>query len=200
MIQLKNILKRKLLIKKDGRMKETKKILSSQSGFTLVELMVVVGIVGILGAVGVPQYQKYQAKAKKVEAKTNLTAIYTAEMSFNVEFGAYTSCITCTGFSMDTDGTAGIASGIQTPDKLPVFAVGFSDAGGSDAVKTTDGSTVATFGSTNAYAFKGLTANTPSSAATISSRTAFTLGAKGKPLDAFEEITLNQAKVFAGDL
>src|SRR5689334_4379416 len=64
-----------------------------EAGFTLVELMVVVAIIGILVAVAIPQYSKYQAKARQSEAKTALGAVYTAEQSFSVENGSYTSCL-----------------------------------------------------------------------------------------------------------
>lgn len=42
------------------------------SGFTLIELMIVIAIIGILAAVAVPQYSKYSKKAKysEVIAKT----------------------------------------------------------------------------------------------------------------------------------
>ena len=52
---------------------------SSQSGFTLMELMVVIVIVAILAAVAVPLYINYVKDAQRTEAKGAIAAIITAE-------------------------------------------------------------------------------------------------------------------------
>ncbi len=54
----------------------------NKKGFTLIELMIVVAIIGILAAIAIPNFLKFQAKAKQSEAKTNLGAIYIAQLSY----------------------------------------------------------------------------------------------------------------------
>ena len=48
-------------------------------GFSLMEVMIVVVIIGILAALAYPNLGKYLKRARQTEAKTNLSAIYTAQ-------------------------------------------------------------------------------------------------------------------------
>lgn len=73
--------------------------LKNSGGFTLIELMVVVGIIGILVSVTVPQYRKYRNRALQSEAKIALASVYTLEKSFYGEYGAYIASFDAIGYS-----------------------------------------------------------------------------------------------------
>jgi type IV pilus assembly protein PilA len=65
------------------------KALRKQEGFTLIELMIVVAIIGILAAIAIPNFLQYQMKSQQSEAKTNLQALKTSEVSFSGESGCF---------------------------------------------------------------------------------------------------------------
>jgi len=83
-----------------------KKKMTSEAGFTLVELMIVVAIIGVLSAVAVPNFKKYQAKAKTSEAKVQLAAAFTAEQAFYGDFGIYSNCLSYMGFDPSREAAA----------------------------------------------------------------------------------------------
>ena len=66
---------------------------SKQSGFSLVELMIVVAIMAILAAIAIPSFLKFQTKAKESEARNNLAAIRTCEESYRAEEDRYHPCL-----------------------------------------------------------------------------------------------------------
>ncbi len=48
-----------------------------QSGFTLIELMIVVAIIGILAAIAIPNFIRFQARARQSEVSVNLKSLFT---------------------------------------------------------------------------------------------------------------------------
>jgi len=75
------------------------RLFKRRSGFTLIELMIVVAIIGILAAIAIPNFIRFQARAKQSEAKSNLKALFTAERSYYQEKDKYLQSFTTTGFS-----------------------------------------------------------------------------------------------------
>jgi prepilin-type N-terminal cleavage/methylation domain-containing protein len=63
----------------------------NRTGFTLLELMMVVAILGVLAAIAIPMLTSYQLRSKSAEAKTNLGAIRVLEESFYSEYQVYRS-------------------------------------------------------------------------------------------------------------
>jgi type IV pilus assembly protein PilA len=86
---------RELLLVEDRkiltRIERRRIMLKGKKGFTLIELMIVVAIIGILAAIAIPNFLKFQAKSKQSEAKSNLGAIYTGQVSYFGENNAYSN-------------------------------------------------------------------------------------------------------------
>lgn len=164
--------------------------LNNQSGFTLVELMVVVAIIGILAAVAIPNYNKYQAKARQSEAKIALAAVYSAEKSFAVEQGTFTACLAAIGYEPDNFTntsrkqyyTVGVTNNTGTcgqPGNLSCLGTTYTPSTADNPCTLGNGATYF-----NANAKVGPSAATVSSntdlAATVMTTTTFTIPAAGQ--------------------
>lgn len=60
-----------------------------KTGFTLVELMVVVAIIGILSTIAVPNFLDMQMRSKRSELFSNVTGIRDAENAYRSEWGHF---------------------------------------------------------------------------------------------------------------
>lgn len=113
----------------------------SKSGFTLVEMIVVIAILGILAGIAVPAYSGYIKKAHDAAIITELDAVKTAALAANAETGTISQIsvageksITVTGDpELDSDfadnfhlyypnGTVGTGGAITLTNGLPNFA------------------------------------------------------------------------------
>lgn len=115
-----------------------KKFLKNPSGFTLVELMVVVAIIGILSAIAVPNFKKYQAKSKQSEAKIQLAAIYNSEVGTQSDYDTYATCLALMGYEQSPRGyyTVGFLTGLDATTKFSGCSSGGITGAGVAAANT----------------------------------------------------------------
>jgi len=113
------------------------------SGYTLVEMMIVDAILGILAAVAIPAYNGYVATGKEAEAKSGLSNIALLEEQFFAQNRTYSNAVAAIGFVPDTDtsyawsivaaATTFTATADGSANGLPIFTVDETNA------KTRDG-------------------------------------------------------------
>ena len=71
-----------------------------QPGFTLMELLVVVGIIGILSAIAIPQFAAYRERGFRARVQSDARNAATAQEAFFAETDTYSSdCDALPGFT-----------------------------------------------------------------------------------------------------
>ena len=76
-----------------------RKLIKTNKGFTLIELMIVVAIIGILAAIAIPNFMNYQCKAKQAEAKSLLGDLRKAQEAYFAEYDTYSTVQANIGFA-----------------------------------------------------------------------------------------------------
>ncbi len=66
---------------------------TSQRGFSLIELLIVVAIIGIIAAVAIPYLQQARQATKSASAISSIRAIHSAQSSFRSSEGRYGSLL-----------------------------------------------------------------------------------------------------------
>ncbi len=62
---------------------------TKQAGFSLIELMIVVGIIGLLATIAVPKMSSFSSRAKQGESAMILSNIATLQAAYSIEAGKY---------------------------------------------------------------------------------------------------------------
>ena len=96
--------------------------MKKQSGFTLIELMIVVAIIGILAAVALPAYQTYTAKARFSEVVLATSPAKTA-IELCIQSGNAMAACADGGTTAAGAAVAGALTGAADADQVSTVAI-----------------------------------------------------------------------------
>lgn len=72
-----------------------------QSGYTLIDVMIVTLIIGVLGSLGFNQYGKYVARSRRPESILTFRSLATAQREYLLTHGYYASTFSALGFTVE---------------------------------------------------------------------------------------------------
>lgn len=92
-----------------------KKAMEKESGFTLIELVIVIAIIGILAAIAIPAFSSYKIKGYNAQAESALRNAQTAATAFYAENISSTAIDNAALIAAGYNDTAGVTLTLGTP-------------------------------------------------------------------------------------
>jgi type IV pilus assembly protein PilA len=107
-----------------------------QSGFTLIELMIVVAIIGILAAVAIPQYQNYVARTQMSEALSLASGSKVALAEYFQSNGVFPGNNATAGIGVSTTIKGKYVTSVTVSATAATAASGTTAAAGAQGILT----------------------------------------------------------------
>ncbi len=103
----------------------------SRPGFTLIELMIVVGVIGILASIAYPSYQDYVRRARRMEGQGTMLNIQLLEEKHRVNHATYEGTLANLGSFTSDNYTFATSNATATTYTITATAKGgqLGDAG-----------------------------------------------------------------------
>lgn len=147
----------------------------NQSGFTLIELMIVVAIIGILASVAYPAYTDSVRKGRRAQARTALMELMQQQERFMTQRNCYIAFTTSAGVAT---ATANTECGFTSSTSVTMFKTFSGDSGASAATYALKASACGTQSLRDCIALEA-TLKTPSADPQVEHLTLTSTGAKG---------------------
>jgi type IV pilus assembly protein PilE len=93
------------------------------SGFTLIELMIVVAIIGILAGIAYPTYTDYVARGNRADGKAGLLNLQLAQEKYRADCPQYADGIHATARTCASGGTHNLVFSTSSPNGKYTLAI-----------------------------------------------------------------------------